>query len=56
MIQFIRFFFLSESGATAIEYAVIATGILVAIIVAVQFLGGNVSNMFNDVAAYVTGQ
>lgn len=39
------------SGATAIEYGLIAAGIAVVIIGAVALLGGNMSNTFNTVAA-----
>jgi pilus assembly protein Flp/PilA len=38
-----------ESDATAIEYALIASLIAVSIIVAVQLVGANVSNMFNEI-------
>jgi len=39
-----------ESGATAIEYGLIAAGIAVAIIGAVNALGTNLSGTFNNVA------
>ena len=39
MIQFICSFLSDESGATAIEYGLIAAGIAVAIIAAVGLLG-----------------
>ncbi|MBI4967297.1 MAG: Flp family type IVb pilin [Rhodospirillales bacterium] len=38
-----------ESGATAIEYGLIAAGIAVAIITIVFTLGEEIQNMFNDV-------
>ena len=38
-----------ESGVTAIEYALIASLIAVFIIVAVQLVGTNVSNVFTEV-------
>ena len=38
-----------ESGATAIEYGLIAALIAVAIIGAATFLGGSLSSMFNEV-------
>jgi len=41
----------SESGATAIEYGLIAALISVAIIGAVSSVGKNTSNAFNKVAA-----
>lgn len=39
-----------ESGATAIEYGLIAALISVAIITAVTLLGGNLSGVFNKLA------
>jgi pilus assembly protein Flp/PilA len=39
-----------ESGATAIEYGLIAAGIAAAIIVAVNALGGNVNTTFNSIS------
>ncbi len=44
-------FFKDESGATAIEYGLIAALIAVAIITAVTSLGSNTSSTFNSVAA-----
>jgi pilus assembly protein Flp/PilA len=42
--------FLSDgSGATAIEYGLIAAGISIAILAAVNGLGSNLNNMFNSV-------
>ena len=38
-----------DTGATAIEYGLIAAGIAVAIIVAVQGLGSNLNTTFNSV-------
>ncbi len=38
-----------ESGATAIEYALIAAGIALAIITAVNTLGNTLSNKFNSI-------
>jgi pilus assembly protein Flp/PilA len=42
-----------ESGATAIEYGLIAAGIALAIITAVQLVGTNLTATFNDVATGV---
>jgi pilus assembly protein Flp/PilA len=39
-----------ESGATAIEYGLIAAGIAVVIITAVQLIGSNLTTTFNSVA------
>lgn len=46
-------FFRDESGATAIEYGLIAAGIAVVIIAAVQTVGVNLNNTFQSVAAAV---
>ena len=43
-------FFQDESGATAIEYGLIAAGISVAIVVVVQTLGTDLNATFNTVA------
>ena len=43
-----------ESGATAIEYGLIASLIGVAIIAAVKTTGGNLTNTFTKVAAQLT--
>ena len=49
----IRKFASSMSGATAIEYGLIAAGIAVAIIIAVQLVGTNLDLMFRNVATQV---
>lgn len=46
----IKRFFKEEEGVTAIEYGLIAAGIALAIIVAVQLVGTNLSGLFNRVA------
>ena len=43
-------FVTDESGATAIEYGLIAAGISVAIIAVVQGLGTNLKNTFSSVS------
>ena len=48
-------FFADQSGATAIEYGLIAAGIAVVIIAAVQLVGTNLTATFNTVAAAVKG-
>jgi pilus assembly protein Flp/PilA len=45
----VRNFLSDESGVTAIEYALIASLIAVAIIGAVTTVGGNVSTVFTEV-------
>jgi len=46
--------FNDESGATAIEYGLIAAGIAVAIIAAVGLLGENLGTLFNEIASEIT--
>jgi pilus assembly protein Flp/PilA len=45
----LKSFLRDESGATAIEYGLIAAGISVAIIVVVQGLGTKLSTVFSNV-------
>jgi pilus assembly protein Flp/PilA len=45
----LRKFFGAEGGSTAIEYAMIAAGIALAVISAVNLLGQNVKALFNQV-------
>jgi pilus assembly protein Flp/PilA len=49
-------FLKDESGATAIEYGLIAAGIAVAIIVAVQALGGTLTGIFQNINTKLGGQ
>jgi pilus assembly protein Flp/PilA len=42
-------FLADESGATAIEYGLIAAGISIAILAAVNGLGSNLNTMFSSV-------
>jgi pilus assembly protein Flp/PilA len=46
VLRFLR----DESGATAIEYGLIAAGISVVIITAVNLIGTNLDLKFNDIA------
>lgn len=46
-------FLIDESGATAIEYGLIAAGIAVVIIAAVQLVGSNLTTTFSTVASAV---
>ena len=46
----VRHFAADDSGATAIEYAIIASGIAGAIIAVIGTLGSTVSNMWTTVA------
>ncbi len=51
MSHFMKRFAGDESGATAIEYGLIAAGIAVAIITAVNTLGTNIGTTFGSVSA-----
>ena len=46
----LRRFAVDEKGATAIEYALIAGGISIAIVVAVQSLGSTLNTTFTSVS------
>ena len=45
----LHYFLSDESGTTAIEYALIAAGISMAIVVAVSNIGSSVNNMWTTV-------
>jgi pilus assembly protein Flp/PilA len=51
MIRSIKRLVADESGATAIEYALIASLIAVAIIVSITVLGTQLQNTFNEVSS-----
>jgi pilus assembly protein Flp/PilA len=53
MTNLVSRFVKDESGATAIEYGLIAAGISVAIIAAVQGLGSSLSKNFNFLAGKI---
>lgn len=44
-----------QDGATAIEYGLIAAGIALAILAAVQLFGENLSALFTDMSTELTG-
>jgi pilus assembly protein Flp/PilA len=50
MKSLISAFFKDESGATAIEYGLIAAGIAIAIIAAVQGVGTKLSSNFDTIS------
>jgi pilus assembly protein Flp/PilA len=50
MTSLVTRFLKDDSGATAIEYGLIAAGISVAIIATVQALGTNLNNTFSTVS------
>ncbi len=45
--------FKDESGATAVEYALLAAGIALAIIVAVGLLGDELAVLFNSISSEI---
>jgi pilus assembly protein Flp/PilA len=51
MIESIKKFLTNDSGATAIEYALIASLIAVAIIGAITVVGTKLANTFNEVGS-----
>ena len=53
MKNFISRFLTNESGATAIEYGLIAAGIAIVIIAAVKAVGTNLTSSFNSAASAV---
>lgn len=55
MKHLIKNFASDESGATAIEYGLIAAGISVAIILAVQALGGTLTGIFTGINTQLGG-
>ena len=50
MMTFVMDFLADDSGATAIEYGLIAAGIAVAIIATVMALGTNLNSTFSSVS------
>ena len=51
LLRFVR----DENGTTAIEYALIAVGISVAILTSVQLVGSDVSALYDRIAGVVAG-
>jgi pilus assembly protein Flp/PilA len=55
MLKLIRRFARDESGATAIEYGLIAAGISIAIVAVVQTVGTSLVGTFTQVSNALTG-
>lgn len=53
MKGYLKKFLADESGATAIEYALIAAGIALVIITAVNLVGTNLTGKFNSIATAI---
>lgn len=49
LLKFVR----SENGATAIEYGLIAALIAVVLIAGLTLVGGDLNNMFNNIASKI---
>lgn len=52
-MSFIKIFLKDESGATMIEYGLVAALVSVAAIVALQLLGAELQVIFNTVSSYL---
>jgi pilus assembly protein Flp/PilA len=50
----LKHFLKDESGATAIEYGLIAAGIAVALITVIATMGGSISNAFSRISSSIT--
>ena len=53
-MSFIKSFIKDESGATMIEYGLVAALVSVAAIIALQILGGQLQVIFNTVSSYLS--
>lgn len=53
MLTIIRRFASSESGATAVEYALMCMCIVIAIIASIATLGTQVNNMYGEIPGYL---
>ena len=52
-MSFLKAFLKDESGATMIEYGLVAALVSVAAIIALQILGGQLQIIFNTVSSYL---
>lgn len=53
-MSFVKSFLKDESGATMIEYGLVAALVSVAAIIALQILGGQLQVIFNTVSSYLS--
>ena len=53
-MSFVKAFLKDESGATMIEYGLVAALVSVAAIIALQLLGGQLQVIFNTVSSYLS--
>ena len=56
MVRFINRFLQDGSGATAIEYGLIAVLVALVIAVGLTSMGGNINGMFGNVATQVSAK
>lgn len=56
MLEMIKQFVRDEEGAVAIEYALLAALIALAIIVGATALGTELNDFFGDIATYLSGK
>lgn len=55
MLTYIRNLMTDKSGATAIEYALIAALVAVGLVTALTTLGGDIGTTFGDISAQLGG-
>jgi pilus assembly protein Flp/PilA len=55
MLSFLKSFWTDEEGAAAIEYALIAALIAIAIVAGAGILGGGMNTMFTNLGNYISG-
>jgi pilus assembly protein Flp/PilA len=55
MLKSIKYFLRDQSGATAIEYVLIASIISIAIILGATALGSKLNSTFNDISTNMSG-
>lgn len=55
MLGLLKSFWQEEEGAAAIEYALIAALIAIAIVVGAGILGGGMNTMFTNLGNYISG-
>ena len=53
-MSFLKTFLSDESGATMIEYGLVAALVSVAAIIALQILGSELQTIFNTVSSYLS--
>ena len=54
MLKKVKHFLVAEDGPTAVEYAVMLALIVVVCLTAIQAVGTNAANTFNDIASDIS--